>query len=350
MNKPTGSVAEVNAIRSHINASIDATPTGATIRIATYSFGFDDTTDKLIAAQKRGVKVRVLIDNHVTTSQTARLTVALGEDRTKSNFVRRCQQGCMSSKPSVMHAKIYLFSAAGSSRLVSMVSSANLTSSSSASWNNINTLVGNSTVYDSLARYFDDMLKDVDNPTYYRKTTSGTHELYYYPRAAVSGTNTITILDALNRVKCSGAKTGYGYRGRTIIRIAMFQWAASRIDLAEKVLQLREQGCIVEVITNGPLAGSGVIKTLLKKSAKYGVMPVYDALFDKDKNGVADLYVHHKVVTINGNWNGNPSSTLVYAGSQNFTVNSTRQNNEMIHRLSDRATYDAYARNIGSIR
>ena len=344
-------MAEKNAIRTHINASIDASPAGATIRIATYSFDYVDTTDKLIAAHGRGVKVQVLVDNHFTSTQLTRLVTTFGKDMTQSSFVRRCEQGCMSSKPSVMHAKIYLFSSAGSARLVSMVGSANLTSSSSASsWNNINTVVGNSTVYASLGKYFTDMLRDVDDPTYYRTTTSGTHMLYYYPRAAVTGTQTITILDVLNRVTCTGASTGYGTGGRTIIRIAMFQWAASRIDVAEKVIALREKGCVVQVITNGPLAGPGVLGELLQKSAKYGVMPVYDALYDKDSNGIADLYVHHKVITVNGNWNGNSRTKLVYTGSQNFTVNSTRQNNELIYRLSDLASYNAYTQNIIDVR
>ena len=350
-NDPTGSLAAKYAMKNHINASIAATPPGATIRIATYSFAFDDTVDRLIAARDRGVKVQVLIDNHLTTSQTSRLTASLGSDVTKGSFVRRCRQGCMSSNPSVMHAKIYLFSTAGLSRLVSMVSSANLSSSSqSLSWNNLSTVVNNATIYTSLAKYFDDMVPDKDNLNYYRTTTSGMHKLHYYPRAAVAGVNTVTQLDALGRVSCTGASTGYGYRGRTVIRVAMFVWAGSRLDIAEKLWQLRERGCVVQIITNVPLAGPGIMKALLKRSSRYGVMPVYDALHDKDKNGVAYLFVHHKALTINGTWSGNTRSKLVYTGSQNFTVNSTRNNNEIVHRLADTVSYNAYATNIKNIR
>lgn len=350
-NDPTGSVAEQYSIKTHINRSIAATLTGATIRISTYTFGFDDTVNELIAAKARGVNVQVLIDSHTTTSQTTRLTNSLGTDRSKGSFVRRCSQGCMSSNPSVMHAKMYLFSMAGSSNLVSMVSSANLSSSSAAnSWNNINTVVGNPTLYNSLAKYFDDMLRDVDDLDYFRTTTSGIHKLYFYPRAAVTGVNTVTMLDVLNHVKCTGSSSGFGYQGRTIIRVAMFQWAGSRLDLANKVRQLRDQGCVVQVITNVPLAGPGIMQALLQQSSRYGIMPVYDALYDNDKNGVADLYVHHKVLTINGNWYGNTRSKLVYTGSQNFTDNSTRNNNEIIYRIADVASYSSYAANIINLR
>ena len=44
----------------------------------------------------------------------------------------------MSSKESMMHAKLYMFSTAGSTKLVSMIGSSNIASSATTgSWNNI---------------------------------------------------------------------------------------------------------------------------------------------------------------------------------------------------------------------
>jgi hypothetical protein len=345
-NDPTGTNAQRYVIANQVNSAIDATPAKAIIRIATYSMNYESTVDKLIAADQRGVSVRFLIDNHITTPQTTRLTKALGTNMKSRSFVRTCKGSCMSSSPSIMHAKLYLFSTAGTSKLVSMVGSANQASSSAASWNNMNTTVGNATVYNSVAKYFDDMIKDKNDPGYYRTTTSGTNKLYYYPR----NSSTTDLVAELNKVKCTGVAAGYGNKGRTVVRAEMYNWSVGRKDLADKLYALRSQGCDVQVITNVPLTGSGVMKSLLRNNSKYGIMPVYNAMYDNNKDGISELYMHNKVLTISGNWNGNARSKVVYTGSQNFTVNSTRNNNEILYRIDSDAAYDAYLVNLNNVR
>jgi len=347
-NDPTGIPAEQYSMRTHINRSIAATPAGGTIRIATYTLNFGDSVNALIAARNRGVKVQVLVDDHVTTPQTAQLTTALGKNTSAGSFVKRCSRGCMGGSVGMMHAKLYLFSSAGSSKLVTMVGSANLAYSSQAySWNNLQTVVGDKTMYDSSTKYFTDMVKDQANLNYYRTTTSGSQKAYFFPKS--SSKNSV-MLDALNQVTCKGASAGYGYQGRTVIRVAMYHWTSSRLDVATKLRALHDQGCVVQVIVNSPIVSSDVMKALLKKSSKYGVMPVYNALYDRDRDGVAEQYLHHKVLTINGKWNGNSRTKVVFNGSQNFTDNSTLKNNEILYRVSGAATYNAYAANLTNIR
>lgn len=350
-NDPTGTMSERYVIATHINKSIDATPAGGTIRIATYSFTFNNTVDKLIAARARGASVRVLIDNRKTSPETARLARALGSDTRRGSFVKRCRYSCMSREPSLMHAKLYTFSQAGSSRLVSMMGSANLAfSSAPSSWNNLHTLVGDATVYNSLNRYFDDMLRDVHNPNYYRSTSSGAHRVFFLPKADTGGVDNTAIMGALNQVSCTGAAAGYGNQGRTVIRVGMYHWSASQADIAEKLNQLRGRGCDVQVVTNVPIAATSVMKALLRRSSRYGVMPVYDALTDKDRDGTPERYVHHKAVIINGKLANNPRAKVVYSGSQNFTANSVHRNNEILFRVSRAATCDAYLANLATIR
>ena len=88
---------------------------------------------------------------------------------------------------------------------------------------------------------------------------------------------------------------------------------------------------------------------LLKRSKKYGRMPVYDAWYDKNNNDVAGLYVHHKMVTINGRLGGK-NVKITWTGSQNFTALGTLANNDIILRVVDPAVTDAYNVNFAYIR
>ena len=68
------------------------------------------------------------------------------------------------------------------------------------------------------------------------------------------------------------------------------------------------------------------------------------------ENGKAELYVHHKVMTINGHWFGRSNTKVVYTGSQNYTNPGTRLNDELVLRIRDGATLNAYDRNLNLIR
>jgi len=346
-NNPKGTKAQQLAIITPINAAIDHAPAGSTIRTAQFLFNIQSTADKLVAAHSRGVHVQMLIHDYPGSSQTAQMRKALGTDKTKRSFVTHCNQSCMASTPSVMHAKFVTFSTSGSSRLVSMISSANIYSGNTyTSWNNNHTIVGDSTIYNSLKEFFNDMLPDKDNLNYYRTTTSGIYRTYEFPRAAKDGVNTIVWLDVLNHVTCTGTAPGYGYKGRTVIRVAQWGWTDSRLDVAKQLWKLHDQGCIVQVIDNNYNTSPTVTATLLKKSAKYGVMRVYTAAF----NGNGGVYVHHKVLAINGVWFGKKNTKVVYTGSPNLSNPATRSNNELMLRVLDDATYNAYAANLSLIR
>jgi phosphatidylserine/phosphatidylglycerophosphate/cardiolipin synthase-like enzyme len=157
-------------------------------------------------------------------------------------------------------------------------------------------------------------------------------------------------LDVLNHVRCSGVARGFGRNGRTVIRIAVWGWSSSRLDLAQQLWRLHHKGCRVEVILNRATAHRKILSALLKPSSIQGRIPVLDAWQDQNKNGKADLYVHHKVTTINGTWFGRSNTKVVYTSSQNFTNPGTRLNDELVLRIRDGATLDAYSTNFDQIR
>ncbi|SDT21529.1 Phosphatidylserine/phosphatidylglycerophosphate/cardiolipin synthase [Friedmanniella luteola] len=349
-NDPTGSLAKHRRIIDKVEDAIDHAPTGSRIRMAQYLFDLDSTADALVRAYARGVNVQLLIDDYPISPQTQRMRKTLGTNKKAKSYVARCVNSCMSSSTSVMHAKFFLFSQSGVSKTISMVSSANpYTGNSSVSWNNMHTMVGDAKLYASLDQYFTDMLADRDRPNYYRTTTSGKNKLYFFPRLAVKGTADVPMLDVLNHVHCTGMSKSYGSEGRTVVRIEQWGWSAARLDIARRVWKLHDQGCKVSVIINGFNISPKVLQVLLKRSTRTGQMTVYDAGIDQNKNGKRDKYMHHKVLMVNGRW-FSQSKKVVYTGSANFTGTALLANNELIMRVIDNKTYDAYHSNFNYIR
>lgn len=346
-NDPTGSKADQLRITRHIERSIDGAPGGSTIRIAQYSFDIESAAKKLVAAHRRGVHIQMIVDQHdqKVTKQTMTLIELLGSNPKKKSFLVRCGASCMSNRASTMHAKFYLFSAVGSAEHVSMVGSANIThTNSKGSWNDMQTFVGDATLYTSLKRYFDDMAPDDNDRHYYRTTTSGPVTLYFFPRAEK---HRVLLLEALDGVSCSRPAAGYGRGGRTLVQVTMYSWRVPRMDIAKKLWRLHDAGCEVQIILNRSRTDLAVKQVLARRSAKHGVMDLYDAWVDRNGNDVADRYMHQKGITISGAWNGRKDAKVVYSGSQNLAPLSTTDNNELVLRREGDAVYDAYATNFG---
>ncbi len=349
-NNPKGSHAKQYAIMIKIKQSINAAPAGSTIRMAQYLFDLRVMSNALIRAHKRGVNVQVLIDDGETSKAIKELKAALGRDKTKPSYVFACRRGCMSSVRSVMHAKFYLFSQVGTASNISMLSSANpYTGNTYKSFNDMETIVGDAKLYGALNQYFDDMLRDKTNYNYYWTTTSGKYTLYFYPRTPAPGTSGVPQLSALRKVKCTGVKAGYGLNGRTTIRVAMWGWTKWRTDIATELWKRHNEGCNVYIILNKKRVGEKVFRALLKRSSRHGTMRVYDMWYDKNHNGAAELYMHQKLMTINGNFEGRQQKVL-WTGSQNFTDEGNRVNNELLVKIADNKTTDAFNKNLNFIR
>ena len=231
-----------------------------------------------------------------------------------------------------------------------MISSANPHSvNTKNSWNNLHTIARNKRIYDSVRGYFLDMRKDRTNLDYYNKRkpiASGKYAMLLLPAEGPGRVNTVNMLRELNRVSCRTGG-GYGSGGRTVVRIAMWGWTNPRMDIAKRVWRLKNAGCRVDVIMNQGRASRTIIRQLIKKT-KYGQIPVYNAWVDRNRNDYGELYVHHKALIINGRWSGR-NTKVVFTGSQNLTSTGTRINDDVILRVIDGATYNAYSRNFSYI-
>ena len=349
-NHPRGTKKQKYALITRLNQAIDATPSGGQIRMAMYLFDIRSVTRKLIAAHRRGVSVQVLIDDGMKNKHIKKLKKTLGKKKSARSFVAVCDHSCMSNGASTIHAKFYLFSVAGRARYVSLVSSGNpYSGNTTKSWNNTHTIVRNPEIYNSLSRYFTDMLPDDTDLNYYRTTSSGKYTVYYYPQK-IRRPDDLVWMNALNKTSCKTTAPGYGNRQRrTLIRVANWGWTQPRIDVAKRLWRLHNAGCRVQVMINRGRISKVVLKALLKPSKKYGKLPVYNAWRDWRKKAIAGLYVHHKFMTIDGLLDGK-NVKITWTGSQNFTALATQANNELVLRVIDDKVVDAYNGNFAFIR
>ena len=322
-NDPNGSRGQQTALMDQIIGAVNNVPSGSVIRVVAYSFDYQPVADALIAAKKRGAQVRLLIDSHAETDQIRQLRSAFGTGTSDGTYLRTCRFSCMANTDSFIHSKLYLFSRTGGATYVSMNSSANPAETGvSKSWNNTYTTVGDKTLYDANVDNFNDMLPDKTNTDYYHTVESGNLKEYFFPRAG-STKSSDTLYNILNDVSCPST-----------IRVTTYFWTSARLYLAQKLSALKKAGCKVEVIYPEVTAElrSGAIDTWNTRPNK-------------------GFYVHNKVILIDGTYQGLGGQKLVYATSQNLTLTSLRESNEVMLRIPNiPSVYTAYLNNFQQIK
>jgi phosphatidylserine/phosphatidylglycerophosphate/cardiolipin synthase-like enzyme len=332
-NDPTGSRSEQTVLMDQIIAAVNNVPAGSIIRVVAYSFDYKPVADAFIAAKRRGAQVRLLIDSHTETDQIRRLRSFLGTGTSDGSYLRTCKYSCMASKSSFIHSKLYLFSRTGGAKYVSMNSSANPAETGiSKSWNNTYTTVGDKTLYDANVDNFNDMLPDKTNTDYYHTVESPPYKEYFFPRAG-STKKSDTLYNILNDVSCPSS-----------IKVTTYFWTSARLYLADKLAALQKAGCSVEVIyPDGPGTQDTIYPEVTSALLKSNV-PTWNT---RPKNG---FYVHNKVILIDGTYQGVAGQKIVYATSQNLTMTSLRESNEVMLRIPIPSVYYAYRGNFEEIK
>jgi phosphatidylserine/phosphatidylglycerophosphate/cardiolipin synthase-like enzyme len=351
-NNPNGTHEQRYRIVSYVDRAIDSSPRGSVIRIAMYSIYSRTTTDKLLAADRRGVTVQIITDDHYTSPQMHELTASLGSRVTTGtgSFVKICHLSCSSNEPSsYMHAKFFLFSQAGSYRRLSLVTSANLSVTQvDTGWNNMLTLVNNVAVYDTIRRYFVQMTSDATDPSgAYHEASEANVRVYTFPRwqGRILDADSDTYYAVLNSITCTGAASGYGRHGKTVIHVASYEFTSFRLYLAKKLWDLDDAGCDVSMVYSAENTDARVSAALRKPGGRHGGIRMRNADRDTNHDGVKDKYSHNKYFIVNGVYNGNPRAKVVFTGSANFTRVGLRYNNEVNLKVMSSAVYDAYYRN-----
>jgi phosphatidylserine/phosphatidylglycerophosphate/cardiolipin synthase-like enzyme len=333
-NNPTGSRSQQTVLMDRIIAAVNNVPSGSIIRVVAYSFDYQPMADALLAAKKRGAQVRLLIDSHTETDQIRQLRSKFGTGTSDGTYLRTCKFSCMANTDSFIHSKLYLFSRTGGAKYVSMNSSANPAETGvSKSWNNTYTTVGDKTLYDANVDNFNDMLPDKTNTDYYHTVESPPYKEYFFPRAG-STKKSDTLYNILNDVTCPSS-----------IKLTTYFWTSARLYLAQKLSALKKAGCSVEVIYPDGPGSQDTIYPEVTAELLHGDIDTWNT---RPKKG---LYVHNKVILIDGTYQGVAGQKLVYATSQNLTLTSLRESNEVMLRIPNNpSVYGAYLGNFEQIK
>ncbi|MGZ4459141.1 MAG: phospholipase D-like domain-containing protein [Nocardioidaceae bacterium] len=335
-NRPVGTTAEQRAIFTVLDDTIDATPAGATIRIAVFSFSDKATADRLIAAHDRGVNVQLIFDDHQIYPQEARLRTALGAAPDATSFVVYCHHSCRGTGGN-MHDKMFLFSQAGTASNVVNVGSDNITAHNAQDqWSDMYTVVGDAALYFTYAGVFDQMKYDKAMPSPYIRADVNGYQPQFYPYPGTSMA-TDPVYQALVPITCTGLPAGSGTAaGHTVVRISQHAWNGARgIYLANKVAELKGAGCNVKVIYGVGIGA--VVKNILARAN----IPV-------SAGHHPGIRTHEKTLTVNGWYGDDQFAKIVWTGSHNWSDGALKRD-EIIFRIEDPATYDAYNANFNDV-
>lgn len=318
-NSAYGSTSVKYKIINRIVAAIKRTPRGEEIRIMSWNIMSNAAVDALLEAQRRGVKIYVLMDatnqsREVPNPYFARLQAGFNRynkvvPSTRRSYAKKCLGACRRGNSASAHAKYYLFSAVGASKNVVIQGSANLTQASAGNqWNDIYTYVDKPGLYSFARGVFGEMWRD--RPAYPAWKGYGSdatsYALYFSPRIAnpydaKPATPRDPLYDALGRVQCKYT-TSSGESARTVIRSAPDVIRGVWGDqVAVRLKALWNAGCSVKI--GYTILGSSTGAILKRKSGR-GPVPMRQLAADVDGDKVLDKYFHLKAWTINGSIDG----------------------------------------------
>ncbi|MEV0406246.1 phospholipase D-like domain-containing protein [Actinoallomurus sp. NPDC050550] len=323
-NSPQGGSAKRDAIADQIGRLIAGTPSGQTITIAIYHFASLDTAAQLVAANRRGVHVQVVLDHESTAYAAYRTLRRLGHNTRKRSWVVVCRRdrGCIG--PSFNHNKFFLFSSTLGTRDVVVQTSANATDGArDTQWNDA-LIIEDAGVRAGYLRYFNDLAAQHATADYHRAVQSGPYRIDFFPWAKGD-----PISDALDKVSCAGGT-------RLRLSLGHFTWA----PIAQRLWKLDDEGCRVQVVFDR--IGRRAARRMTKSKGRNGG-PEIRYLSEN-----ARVYAHSKYLLIDGGYQGKRQK-VVFTGSNNYTDVGFHGHDEAMITIADGALEDRYAVNFDTL-
>ena len=331
-NSPLGSVTDRRAIFRKILRSVNSTKRGSTIKFFTWNFATSEGATALLRAQKRGVRVKLIMDKQnnkeVPNETFRRLRNGLKAGNAKwpksrRSWARTCRQSCR-GPGGASHSKFFMFSKVGSAKRVVMQGSANLTlAATNNQWNDMYTYVNNKKIWKFTERIFAEASVDKRLKAPFEAIKLKNSDLIMFPLQGKKAYDPVARM--LNDVKCRNAASTAS--GRTVIRIAPDVLRQGRgMSLATKVRDLWNQGCDIKI---GYTVMGIDVGRFLRNPAGRGPVPMKHLVQDFNGDGVFDNYFHLKTMSINGNYAGNRSGYAVLNGSANWSSSSARSDENL---------------------
>lgn len=329
-----------NAFRDLVRAAVP----GSTVRFSIYAFSRYGVADTVIAAGKRGVDIRVVVDglNRLATPDASgvyppfgalqKIRTALGDDAvvicSDDEAPVKLKGGCLSS--GINHNKFAVFSElCDGSKHVVWQASHNFSASQNEVHNNAVIIRDDQALYDGYLAYWNAEAAKVPQPNYFRQIDGSRTRAWFFPRpregTSLREPSTDTVQGILDNVRCTPG---------TRVRVAMAFWNDSRDYLVDSLARLRDDGCDVKILSSVNITSDGVKAKLA-------------ANFSTSEARLAP-HIHSKYLFVDGGY-VNAQRKLVWTGSHNWVFGAIRTNEETILRVDDLGVFAAFDANWNGI-
>lgn len=336
-------------IRRHIIRTINSTTKGDHIRFASWNIRGRAYTDALIRAHKRGVGVGVILDwtNANPTfpnPDVNRLGHALAVGNAKRpladrSFLVKCHSSCRGGH-GIAHLKFFLFDHVGAKSWITMYGSNNATDVAAHSqWNDLETFDNNKRIYDAFNTIFGQMRQDRSRGrrTFQSFDISKNISFNFYPNSRPSPAD--PDLARLKQVRCTGATGGAGFHGHTKLRISQDAILGARgIKIAHRLVRMKRQGCDIRLIYS-------LLSRQVRKILNDGGVPMLQYSYDRNRDGMYDIYLHMKVIAISGVFRGKHNARVTFNGTANWSPVAL-VSDEVVGRIASRKITQEYMNEI----
>ena len=310
-----------------ISELISATPSGEEITICVFKFELESLAQELIQAQERGIKVRVILNKGDTSKDTNKeikdlLQIELPDFHYIENEI---------SDKGIIHNKFILFSRIesikGPIHHVVLQTSSNFQKKGAKKLQDMLILASTELYYCYLDFWFEikvlgraDRLKSFNH---YSCSDKQGNKAFFFPKRrdgeSHGSDNVLKILKNIESPK------------NAQIRFAHGKWGENREALAKELEKLKEQGTLVEVVTNLDV-DKEVQKEL--KGLNQGIQYLDDS-----------FNMHTKFFLIQDG-----DKKEVWTGSHNLTKRSLRENFEVLLKVDDPIVYRSYLKYFNEIK
>ncbi|WP_265108549.1 phospholipase D-like domain-containing protein [Halosolutus halophilus] len=293
---------------------------GTAVHLSSYTFTRTNVARACIAAADRGVDVNVLLDDHLAEADAVQRLRETSVDRISITAGGGLGDGRN-------HNKFLLVEELenGESNVV-WQSSSNFTNTQRYLHNTSVVFRGDGDLYDVYRGYWNELAVGDTDPHYNRTAETDSATVYFSPRSDFD-----THLAALENVVPTRDAT---------IRFMYSIWNEKRPAIVDRVAELVDGGCTVEVILNGEKSDIG--HRLRRAGAD---------VFEYPSTTLGRLTpwqspnVHSKTMLVDADVDVGGETRrrrLVYTGSQNLSRNGLSTNDETVLRIEDDDVYSRF--------
>lgn len=318
------------ALLSYVNAA----PRGSTIRVVTMSYTDPKATAALTRAHRRGVDVQVLVSQQKTEGigTVAGLGQVLNRSTRDGSFLERIDHSARGpsryrGRGTTLHQKSWTFSRTGSSRWVTIITSANITNEAvELQYNDGYAWVGEKARYDAMSAIFRAQRRDRPISSPFRSALGGA--LLFGPHDPGMSDPVVNRIDALPT------------RGLQI-RIGVAAWSGGRGEAIARALAAKARaGASINVLVPTPFGDN--VRAVLEDA---GITLLRG---DWTRPGNGGQYLHAKFMT--AQWRTDAGRvTRVWFGSENWG-DAPRGSDEVTARIDRPAAHDSWVRWFREIR